>query len=159
MSMKLCKDSYKELIQGNIDWLLKQPRTLQRDHILGIVKASIDYEYPARSDKNDELYLRVLVGRLYAGGHLYSDDGELQDNREQPFIDFLRDNPFDIRDKMNQRMVNDAADPVKRCSGYDDECKDVKNHMNCWLGNDGTDKADGYCPHLFKPVSDYTNGG
>lgn len=51
MSMKLGKNAYKELIQGNIDWLLKQSRTLQRDHILEIVKASIDYEYPPADER------------------------------------------------------------------------------------------------------------
>jgi hypothetical protein len=37
--------------------------------------------------------------------HLYGDDGELQDNREQPFIDFRRDSPEEIGKKMTLRRM------------------------------------------------------
>lgn len=53
--------------------------------------------------------LRELLAVSYAGVHLYTDDGELQDNREQPAIDFLRDSADEIRAKMQQRAVNDLA--------------------------------------------------
>ena len=48
--------------------------------------------------------LRRLLAFLYAGGTgLYRDDGELQDNRAQPLIDFKRDTPGAIERKMEAR--------------------------------------------------------
>jgi hypothetical protein len=46
MSMKLTRAGYEKLIAENIEWLLAQPRTLEREHIIMIVKASPDREYP-----------------------------------------------------------------------------------------------------------------
>lgn len=44
-----------------------------------------------------------------AGGldGLYYDDGELQDSREQPWIDWRRDSVAEIRDKLTQRALKD----------------------------------------------------
>lgn len=37
----------------------------------------------------------------------------------------------------------------KRCSCYDDECKDVIDHFGCFVGDDNTGGVtDGYCPWL-----------
>ena len=52
---------------------------------------------------DDEITLRELLAYAYAGASLYADDGELQDSRRAPFIDFLRDSPDDIAAKMRQR--------------------------------------------------------
>ena len=41
-----------------------------------------------------------------SGHHLYCDDGEMQDSREQPFIDFKRDTIAELKDKMEQRGLN-----------------------------------------------------
>lgn len=50
-----------------------------------------------------ERRLRELLAGCYGGAALYADDGELQDNREHPTIDFLRD-PVEIIDaKMRER--------------------------------------------------------
>ena len=46
MSIKLNKDSYQELIEQNIEWLNKQPQTLEREHIKKIVLDSINFYYP-----------------------------------------------------------------------------------------------------------------
>lgn len=35
---------------------------------------------------------------------------------------------------------------TKRCSDYDDDCKLVKNHTHCWMGNSTIGRADGICP-------------
>lgn len=53
--------------------------------------------------------LRHLCGALYAGPALYLDDGEIQDNRDTPFIDFLRDPPEEIRQKIITRAQNKAT--------------------------------------------------
>lgn len=55
MSMKLSKPAYEELIAGDLEWLLKQPDTLERNHIEQIVKASIDYEYLRPSSLRDKV--------------------------------------------------------------------------------------------------------
>ena len=47
--------------------------------------------------------LREMLARMYAGSDLYCDDGELQDARADPFIDFKRDSVADIRCAMVER--------------------------------------------------------
>ena len=32
------------------------------------------------------------------------------------------------------------------CSSYDEDCEDVPNPMECWLGLGGCGVADGLCP-------------
>src|SRR3546814_17317860 len=39
----------------------------------------------------------------YSGSRLYGDDGELQDNRAQPFIDWRRESAQEIRAKIQER--------------------------------------------------------
>ena len=34
-------DTYIRLLQEDLDWLLKQPRTLERDHIEALIKQEI----------------------------------------------------------------------------------------------------------------------
>lgn len=48
---------------------------------------------------------RAILARVYAGAALYCDDGEMQDNREPPFIDFKRDSFDDIREAMMRRAA------------------------------------------------------
>ena len=50
-----------------------------------------------------ERELRAMLATAYCGTELYSDDGELQDKRAVPCIDFLRDSPKTIRRKMRSR--------------------------------------------------------
>jgi hypothetical protein len=48
--MKLTKAAYEQLIAEDLEWLLKQPRTLERDHIESIVRCSVDDLYDTRRD-------------------------------------------------------------------------------------------------------------
>jgi hypothetical protein len=43
--VKLSRDAYQQLIDGDIAWLLEQKRTLERDHIIEVLKASPEHEY------------------------------------------------------------------------------------------------------------------
>lgn len=52
----------------------------------------------------DERWLRESIAFGYCGAGLYADDGELQDAREQPAIDFLRDPPEVIQAKMRMHL-------------------------------------------------------
>ena len=45
MGLTLCKSAYERLVKEDIEWLLKQPRSLERDHIRMILEASPKHEY------------------------------------------------------------------------------------------------------------------
>ncbi len=57
--------------------------------------------------ENDEL--RSMLAHCYAGSALYDEDGELQDNRAEPFIDFKRDSTAAIRAAMHTRALRSRA--------------------------------------------------
>lgn len=56
--MKLNRFAYEKLINSNIDWLRKQPPSLERDHIESIVLASANHEY--RHDVAPDEEIRCL---------------------------------------------------------------------------------------------------
>lgn len=60
-----------------------------------------------RAPVADERRLRRMLCAQYAGSLAYMDDGEAQDARAMPVIDFLRDSIDEIERKM--RMRADAA--------------------------------------------------
>ena len=53
--------------------------------------------------ESDNRRLRTLLAFSYGGTAIYADDGELQDSRALPLIDFKRDAPELIELKMRQR--------------------------------------------------------
>lgn len=63
--------------------------------------AAILAHVEAQAFENEQL--REMLARLYAGSDLYCDDGELQDGRFKPFIDFKRDSVAEIRYAMVER--------------------------------------------------------
>lgn len=58
---------------------------------------------------DDEQIWRAGWAAAYSGMRLYHDDGELQDNAEAPAIDWLRDTPREIRDKIAIRAMRKLA--------------------------------------------------
>lgn len=40
--------------------------------------------------------------------------------------------------------------PANKCPDHDSDCVDVRNPAKCWIGNEHTGMAEGYCPLLFK---------
>ncbi len=60
MSMKINKSSYITLIEEDIAWLEKMPRTLERDHIIAILKLSPVREY---DDQRELSYHRCKLDR------------------------------------------------------------------------------------------------
>lgn len=42
---RMNRTTYEQLISEDLEWLLKQPRSLERDHIEAIVRRSVDHEY------------------------------------------------------------------------------------------------------------------
>ena len=54
--------------------------------------------------KLENARLRTMIAFCHTGSDLYADDGELQDNRTQPFIDFKRDPVSVIEGKLAARL-------------------------------------------------------
>ena len=52
MGMIVNREAYQKLIDEDIEWLMKQPRTLERDHIVSVLKNSVDRLYG--KEKMDE---------------------------------------------------------------------------------------------------------
>lgn len=46
MALTLNKTAYSKLVEEDIEWLLKQPRSLERDHIVAVLKESVNLLYP-----------------------------------------------------------------------------------------------------------------
>jgi len=49
---RLNKEGYSQLIEEDIAWLEKIPRTLEREHIIAVLKASVEHEYPSLSSSD-----------------------------------------------------------------------------------------------------------
>lgn len=41
----MCKSAYQKLIDGDMEWLLRQPRDLERDHIEVVLRKSVELLY------------------------------------------------------------------------------------------------------------------
>ena len=52
MGMMVNREAYQKLIDEDVEWLLKQPRTLERDHIVSVLKNSVERLYG--KEKMDE---------------------------------------------------------------------------------------------------------
>ncbi len=53
---------------------------------------------------------RIMLALAHAGLSLYSDDGELQDSRAHPWIDWKRDSCEDIQQKLLERTLNELKE-------------------------------------------------
>lgn len=62
MSGKLTRHAYESLIREDLEWLMKQPRTLEREHIAAIVKASAAHEYGGGHEET--MRLRAIISLL-----------------------------------------------------------------------------------------------
>lgn len=45
MSIQICKEAYQKLINGDLQWLLKQSESLERDHIGAVLRKSVELLY------------------------------------------------------------------------------------------------------------------
>ena len=52
---------------------------------------------------DENITLREMLAFSYSGTDLYHDDGELQDNKKHPFIDFKRDSTNELLRKFKER--------------------------------------------------------
>ena len=49
MPTTLNREAYQKLIDEDIAWLERQPRSLERDHVIDVLRASVEHEYPTRT--------------------------------------------------------------------------------------------------------------
>lgn len=56
MASKVNRLTYEKMVQEDIEWLDKQPKTLERDHIRLILQHSVDHEYPPKIIANIEYW-------------------------------------------------------------------------------------------------------
>ena len=52
MPLLLNRRAYEELIAGDLEWLEKQPRSLERDHIRAVLEGSAEVLYRVFDDAN-----------------------------------------------------------------------------------------------------------
>ena len=45
MSIQICREAYQELIDGDLQWLLKQSESLEIDHIEAVLRKSVELLY------------------------------------------------------------------------------------------------------------------
>jgi hypothetical protein len=76
------------------------------------------------SGEEDATKLRRLLAFCYSSHRLYLDDGEMQDNSVQPFIDWKRDSVDEIVRKIHERglaqimrSVETTAPPQQKARG------------------------------------------
>ena len=55
--MEISKRAYQELIDGDIEWLFRQPRDLERDHIEAVLRKSVELLY----GKEEQLMYRPIT--------------------------------------------------------------------------------------------------
>jgi hypothetical protein len=55
MSIDLTREAYQKLVNEDIEWLLKQPRTLEREHIEAIVSHSVSLLYDKIESLKEEV--------------------------------------------------------------------------------------------------------
>lgn len=97
--------------------LLRQIR--EQDFLCDSLRARID-EHLQRADRDlarENRELRRMLCLAHAGAAAYLDDGEVQDASAHPCIDYLRDSPDVIRDKLHQRAINSPAGPTGAGAG------------------------------------------
>lgn len=85
--------------------------------------------------KKENHGLRVLLASAPVGFFLHADDGKLQDNRRQPFIDFKRDSLGEIESKMAQRalaiITYEDIEQLREQPGADqDELDALERHLD-----------------------------
>jgi hypothetical protein len=51
--MKLTREDYEQLIDEDLAWLERMPSSLERQHIMQVLLASVEYEYPSKDVSND----------------------------------------------------------------------------------------------------------
>lgn len=101
-------------------WLRKHGIAFEESSLRGFARALAGYHerqaalahlQDASAGNEENLQLRRLLMGMFMGSQLYlayTDDGEMQDSRVYPPIDFRRDSPSRLREAMGLRGASDA---------------------------------------------------
>jgi hypothetical protein len=65
MGSRMNRQAYEKMIVENLEWLRKQPRTLEREHIEMILEISADREYGVESNKIRDSFQRRVEPWLH----------------------------------------------------------------------------------------------
>lgn len=68
MSGRLLRHAYEKLIAEDLEWLAKQPRSLERDHIAAVLRESTAYTYGNQKTLVIPVEAPVLANRMDAPG-------------------------------------------------------------------------------------------
>ena len=82
--------------------------TALNEYVQEYVKNHPDEVYSSVTNEN-VLLRRMLALRASGISQLYTDDGELQDSSERPFIDYKRDSAVEIQRKLHERATAKLA--------------------------------------------------
>jgi len=97
-------ENIEKALQAFAESIASLPIDLDQQEALIGLEANAYAELAALKEENERL--RELLAFAYCrGALLYGDDGELQDSRKHPTIDFKRDPAGIISEKMHQRAA------------------------------------------------------
>ena len=95
----------------------------------------------------DERWFREALAHCYCGAGLYRDDGELQDSRMHPTIDFLRDPPATIARLMRTRaelvFSRVQVENDRRLQDFKVLCDDAALFQDAYVVERISEKLDG----------------
>lgn len=106
-----CEEGFIVQVTGDLAWCrffrrgTRELRTVANEERTPIANLELRPDPRLAEQERDIKWLRRALAIAYAGISLYTDDGELQDGREGPPIDFKRDPVSEIERKMGERTA------------------------------------------------------
>lgn len=92
------------------------------------------YVDPSKLMSKSERHIRRMLCTLYAGPAAYTDDGEAQDSRRMPMIDFLRMPPTQIAKCMTERALSENQPVIDKArekrESIDEQADQIMLMMN-----------------------------
>ena len=81
MTGPFTKATFKKMINGNLDWLLKQPQSLERDHIEDILNDAADHYYPSDADMRSAIEAALRIESLWLPPIVVNDEAHAHELR------------------------------------------------------------------------------
>jgi len=106
-----CEEGFIVQVTGDVAWCrffrkgTRDLRTVANEESTPIANLELRPDPRLAEQERDIKWLRQALAIAYSGASLYTDDGELQDGREGPSIDFKRDPVAEIERKMGERTA------------------------------------------------------
>lgn len=112
-SKKVTRVAYEQLVNEDLAWLLKQPRTLERDHVEAIVRASVDVEYPPKTTTAPPCGPCQGSGKLWDSNRFQFGKCDFCDGSGTGICisQMIRQHTTENRAKLHEQLVAFAAKP------------------------------------------------